>query len=233
MLLTANRQEEILSRAKNRTVTAFIQMAIPTNHLPDDPKKLGIIVEDKKPFYSLTAAYSNAQGSHVWQQDDTCDTLAEKNPRVLFEILEALRHRMKGIDGGMLQSLHGDDKRVIFNSEDLVHKATGIPTRLNVKFEDSAEKVKAGILSLPFKGLQSFLLHLDDKLQNFGGRLHSADITHQSSMSAFDYYEISLQKAGIGRKFTYGDVMLTNAYNLLKDIGIPLVQRDKKGMMLN
>ena len=226
MILTGNRQEEILTRAKNRTVSAIIHMSAPDIDPNINPSQFGMIVENKKPVHSLTSKKAFAQGAQSWVQDDTCVTLAEKDPKVLYEILEAVGRRMKSIEGE-LQRLHGDDKKVIFNSEDLVNKATGIPLRMRFNLNESENGLQRDILKLPFNKLQSYLLTLQEKLENIGGKIHSVDVAHTASMTAFEYYELATKTLVPGRKFSYGDIMLSKAYNLLKDIGMPLVEARK------
>lgn len=222
MLLVGNREQEILARATNRKVTTIVNMSAPGV----DPGSLhgmfGMIVEKRRPAIATDEVH--AQSAHMWQTDDTCEAVAEKNPRVMMEVLRDVAQRMKGLEsGGALSRLRLDSQKVVFDSADLVDKANGLPLRLSVSFDGAATDATPAIMGLPFPKIQSFLLKLDDGVRSIGGRLHSADIVHSASMSAFDYYEMAIKEYMPGKKFTYGDVMLARATALLRDVGMPFV----------
>lgn len=225
MFLLGNRQDEILSRAKNRTVTALVNISAPGVEPGSLHGLFGMIVEKGRP--ALPTNEVHAQSSHMWQMSDTCETLAEKDADVLAEILDELAKRMASLKSPKFVGLNFDSQKIVFNSEDLVERANGIPSRLHIDFKGEAAASHATIARLPFPKLQSYLSHLEEKVEQIGGRIHSADIAHGPSMSAFDYYEMATKKYVAGQKFTYGHVMLARATNLLQQIGIPFVEAPK------
>ena len=81
MLLLGNRQDEILSRAKNRTVTALVNISAPGVEPGSLHGLFGMIVEKGRPVLPTNEVH--AQSAHMWQMGDTCETLAEKDADVL------------------------------------------------------------------------------------------------------------------------------------------------------
>ncbi|PZQ48269.1 MAG: hypothetical protein DI551_01920 [Micavibrio aeruginosavorus] len=227
MLFIGNRQEEILSRARNRSVTAVFHLSAPGVDEGASPEQFGLLYQDGKPLRSLQFQEIFSQTAHMYKIDDTCEPLVDRDPKVLAQILDAVARRTQALATGELSQFHGDRKRLAFNCDDLVAKATGIPARLKLDFKKSSEVFEGDLARLPFPKLKRTLESVYDKVRTIGGTLHSADIAHTASMSAHDYYEISLQRQFTGYKHTYGDQMLARATSLLQRMGVPYVEPRK------
>ncbi len=222
MFLVANRQEEVLSRASNRKVCAHIQMIG-----PEEARNAGTIIESSRPAYNLTSEVAFQQHAHVWLQEDTCEPLVAKDPELLAKVVKFIGDRTKDIDTGKYALLHSQERKRLFNSDDAIDRANGIPTHSTLKFNPLGGGVNE-IRSVPFKDLQDFLFHLSAKLGAVGGRIDTVDITHSAAQSAFDYYEIATHRYGTGRVQTLGDIMLATAFNMLTD-GHPRILPDDFG----
>jgi hypothetical protein len=194
MILVGSREQEILDRARNRKVTAIIHISAPNVDEGASPEQFGVIYQGKMPARPLNTSQMFAQTAQAWQMDDECPVLAERDPQVLAAILEAVTRRMYALNRGDLREIHTDKKRVMFDCDDLVYRASGIPVHLKLDFRKSAEVFEGDLERLPFPKLKEFLHVVYDRLQKIGGTLHSADITHVAAISAIDYYKISTKE---------------------------------------
>lgn len=228
MILTADRKEEILHRARNRTVTAILHLSAAGADEDAQPERFGLIFDGGKPMESLRGSQMVSQTAQLWQMGDTCEPLAERDPKMLAEILAAVARRTHAVTKGEMSSVPTERVKAPFNCEDLVDRATGIPPRLTLTFAAADSSAAAtDIARLPFPNLKNFLGAVFDRVRTIGGTLHSVDVAHRPAMTAFDYYEISQQRLVPGVRFSYGDVMLARAQNLLQQIGIPYVEPRK------
>lgn len=224
MFLVGNRQSEVFQRATHRDVTAFINATAPGFDPKANPmQQLGMIVENKTSLFNLTAM-PVTQGATVWKQDDTCEPLITKDIGTLHRILERLGRRTAAANSEKVAHMSFDDQKELFNSEDLIAEAVGIPHKLQLNFVAASEGQKDDIEAVPFPKLKEFILLLNMKLDEIGGEVRSATIVHQSAMSAFDYYSLQTESQITGHRFTFGDVLKRKGYNLLKNtVFAPLV----------
>jgi hypothetical protein len=222
MLVIGNRQDEVFLRASFRSVSAIVTMAV-TSDKNVSPLKLGIIMDEKGPALPVTTIGFKAQGAHYWQQEDTCKPAITVSPKLLGEVLDELGERTKQHNTKTAASEDIKEKQKLFNAEDLITKATGIPAHVRLDFIKGDQDISKELSMVPFPKLKNFLHHLFQKLAENGGGLQTVDVTHVSAMTVFDFYEIGTQKYVPGNKISYGDVMLGKAYNLLGDVGMPLV----------
>jgi hypothetical protein len=226
MILPGGEQREILDRAQNRTVMAMIDIYAPV--------EVGVAFKAGALQKSETdvVVWGNRAYFHtatVWEADDHCLTLVEKDPIVLAKAAATIRDRRKMVNNGEITD--SDAVKAAFNSEDVITRATGIQPRLNYDF---SETTKLGEMpsfeTIPFDRLRGYLKNLHKKLVEIDAFLTSAAVEHSSSMTVFDYYEHGFQRLGFGRKFSYGDVMLSRGYNLLTDIGMPVITPPRKDL---
>ena len=222
-MILGSRQQEILERARHRMVTAFITMSAPPNleYLLNDEAR-GMMVKDRQPQFAREIV---AEGVSVWKYADYCPPKIETDPKLMNDVLAAVKERTSKVNNGQIADF--DAQRAAFDSEDLVEKAVGLPSRIRLSFTQSAEADAVLIQTVPFSKLKSYLTALHEELSVIGGHLQQAEIAHGPSVTAFEYYEREKNALVSGNKFRYGDVMLAKAHNLLRDMGVPLVQPPK------
>ncbi len=208
-MFIGNRQEEVLFRASHRKVVANVHMIG-----PEESKNAGLFIgEGGKPIADLKSEFALRQHVHFWNQEDTCEPLIVKDSELLAKVVKAIGKRTSDIDAGKYALLHSQERKRLFNSDDLVDRANGIPLHYTLKFSELSSGATE-IMGVPFKDLQDFLFHLSGKLGEIGGRIESVDIAHSTAQSAFDYYKIVTQRFSHGKTHTIGDLMLVSAYNM-------------------
>ena len=227
MTVILNRQQEVIDRSTHRLVTAMIYMVAPFEASETmDPKSFGLIIEKDNQPLSVVANETFIQGVHLWQNEDHCVPKVVSDPRLLDEILQAMKERGRKIDSGDLSAwgVGNDDQLNLFGSSDLINKATGIPRQLTITFTD----VGKDIGTVPFPRLKAYLALLQEKLTKIGGRLHSAEIAHVPAISASDYYKLPQNPLVTGFDLNYGEIMLAKGHNALVEAGVPNISPLKK-----
>lgn len=230
MIITGNRQEEIIARATKRLVTAMIYMMAPpqqTNR-PLHLRNQGILIENGKPVVPLTAKEAFLQNVEVWRWNDECVTPLQKTPDVLLKAVEVIGSRTKRINNGDLAHLDLKDQKAVFDSKDIISRATGVPPQMHFDFIDAVQTKDELIEKVPFVKLKKYLKSLESSLEPIGGQITGADVSHADYMSAFDYYEIGFGHH-LGHRFFYGDVMLAKGRKLLESVA----NSAKPGVKLN
>ncbi len=221
-MFLGDRTKELVFRAAHREVTAMVTLSLPGIDPKANPESFGAIIKDRKLFSPAAGAGSVfSQSANVWKFDDNCVPAIEKDPALLKSLKDELDGRTKGLHSGHFTGLDYSDQDAVFDSEDLVGKGTGIPSRLNIDFGASFERAVLAITMLPFDRLKGYLCNLVEKADEAGGQVHDVVITHKSSLSAKDYYKIAGRELHPGRRFSSGDYMLARATNALIDMGIP------------
>jgi hypothetical protein len=217
VIITGNRQEEIIARATKRLVTAMIYMMGPqqqTNR-PQHLGNQGFLIEKGKPALPLTAKEAFLQNVEVWRWNDECVTPLQKKPDVLLNAIEVIGSRTKRINSGDLAYLDLDAQKAVFDSKDIISRATGVPPQIHFDFIDAVKTKDELIEEVPFVKLKKYLKSLESSLETVGGQVTGADISHTDYMSAFDYYEIGFGHH-LGHRFYYGDVMLAKGRRTLE-----------------
>jgi len=231
MILAASREQEVRDRAVHRSVTAFVNMEIPGQdpHVP--PGHYGVIVE---PHRSLKAGtlldealdQAFARAATCWRFEDTCSPLVERDSSVLNRTIGIITRRMEALSATGAANLSRDEKKSLFDSADVIDAATGIEPNLTYDF--GAAVITSGqIDQIPFPKVKDFISKLFCKLSSMNGCIQSVSIRHTTAMSAFEYYEMALNPHIQGKRFSYGEVMLSRAHNLLVEVGMPLVYPPK------
>lgn len=221
-MFLGNRDKELMFRATHREVTAIATISLPGVDPKVSPKSFGAIIEDKKlyaPKTSPTVVFS--QAATAWKFDDECLAEIETNPALLQSVKGELQDRTRRLNAGEFKSLLGSERLALFDSEDLVRKGTGIPSRLKIDFDESPEKAVLAVTALPFKNLRHYLCHLLEKASEAGGGLHDVVITHTSSVSAAEYNRIATAQYHPGNLFSAGHYMLVKADRSLEKMGVP------------
>lgn len=229
-MVILDRQHEIVERATERLVTAMIYMVAPRDpEVPFQVTSFGMIVNKGAHSFQRAAQGDYVQGAHLWQQPDRCLPKIATDPAALQRALERVRERTRQLVGGdmALQGLDGGQKKLAFDSADIVNEATGIPPKMHVDFVNAGATQRPDIEGVPFGGLKAYLYLLEEKLGEIGGHLHSMDVAHVPAISASEFYKLGLPARGIGFNPGYGDMMLARAHNLLVDVGVPLVEPKK------
>jgi len=232
MILAASREREVYDRASHRSVTAFVNMEIPGQDPHVNPENYGVIIHSPKAIQAsilldkaIDAAFARA--ATCWKFEDTCEPLVQRDPVVLQRAMRVIARRMKALSETGAANLSRDDKKALFDSADVIDEATGIKRKLTYDFNGSV-LTEAQIDQIPFPKVKDFIFRLLEKLTKMDGSIQSVDITHTTAMSAFEYYEMVLNPSlQPGKKFSYGDVMLARGYNLLAEVGMPLVYPPK------
>lgn len=225
-MVILDRQREIVERATERLVTAIIYMVAPRDpNLSFNVAGFGMIVDKRSGSFQCAAQGNYVQGSHLWQQPDRCTPKITTDPDVLQRALDRIRERTRQLVGGDMafQGMDGDQKKLAFDSADIVNEAIGIPLQLHVDFAHAGATQRPDIEGVPFGGLKAYLYLLEEKLAAVGGHLHSMDVAHVPAISAAEFYKLGLPAQGIGFNPSYGDMMLARAHNTLVDHGVPRV----------
>ena len=191
-MFLGDRTKEIVHRATHREVTAIVTLHLPGIDVGVHPANLGAIIEDRKilsPGRVPSEAFS--QAANVWKFDDQCSPLIEKDLVVLKEIRDEIADRTTQLNKGHLDHLNEFERRAVFESEDLVARATGVVQTISINFSESAQKGMLAVTAIPFRRVKNYLLSLAEKAHEQGGSLDSVDIVHSDSISAADYYKIA------------------------------------------
>ncbi len=217
-----DRTREIAHRARHRLVLAMISVEA---HEPDlnaiNTKNMGINVQDGKASVKANERGFLVQSACVFETDAECDPAIERSPTLMDNVRKKLSDRMQAY---VAQGLHQEDLRPLFESEDVILEATGLPAKISITLPSKDDQVLARVKQdCPFEKLRGHLTAIHEKMMANGGRLVSVDMTHKSGISAFDFYEIAGGQQSTGWKPSYGEIMLRSADRLLGDIGIPRV----------
>jgi hypothetical protein len=231
VILPASREREVFDRASHRSVTALVNMEIPGQDPHVNPENYGVIIHSQKALQAsrildqaLDAAF--ARSATCWNFEDTCEPLVQRDPAVLQRTMSLIARRMKALSEAGAVNLSRDDKKALFDSADVIDEATGIKPKLTYDFNGSV-LAESQISQIPFPKLKEFVLRLLEKLTKMDGSIQSVTISHTTAMSAFEYYEMALNPHIQGKRFSYGEVMLIKAQNLLAEVGMPLVYPKK------
>ncbi len=218
-----DRQKEILHRAHHRRVSASIQLRtiVPFTDL-NHVDNLGVSVRNGEVIIDTDDEGFVLQSIHVVQTNDECQALIERSPLALSVTLGKVKSRTRMSTD---ESFSREERMALFESESAVLEGTGIPARISMDFTSAANDFETKIAPLPFKKLSRYFSILNEKMRDTGGRVQSVDITHQSAVSAYDYYQLPSKAYGQGFTSSDGLRMLNSAYNLLGKMGAPLIQR--------
>lgn len=221
-MFLADRTDELMFRAANREITAIVTLSLPGIDPKAGPESMGAIIQGRKlytPRENTSVAFS--QAANVWQFDDRCAPEIGRSPALLEEIKRELYDRTKKLNAEEMKGVGASGKAAIFDSEDLISKGTGIPSKISIDFAGSPERAVLAVSVLPFENLKKYLVHLVEKADEAGGGLHDVTITHRSAISAVDYYELPTRSFQQGRRFSAGHHMLAHATNTLISMGVP------------
>lgn len=220
-MFLGDRTEEIFYRATNREITAIFTCYVPGISSSASIESYGAIIQDKQLFSPKGVAKAFTQAAVVLKFDDSCIPAVQRSPIVLEEIRSTIHDRTHYLNDDQLCELSSSQREALFDCEDVIGSATGIPPRIDIDFSKSAQKGILQASTLPFPKAKDFILDLAEKLDREGGGLHDAVIGHKATITAIDYYQISRRELHPGWRRSAGQVMLDRATNALIQIGIP------------
>ncbi len=228
-MFLGDRTNELLFRASKREVTAIVTISLPGIDPKASPESFGSIIEGRKLFTpKASTATAFSQAATVWQFNDNCVPVVERDPVSLQAIREQLHDRTKRLNAGEFKSLDDGEQIAVFESEDIIARATGIPAKLHITFSDSVEKAVLAVSVLPFGGLKKYIGHLLEKAAEAGGQLHDVAVTHVSALSAVDYYNIATKTYYPGHRFSSGNKALVTGNNGFVDMGVAVENNSPK-----
>lgn len=215
-----DRQKEIVHRARHRLVLAFItlQSEVPTV-AEINTDNLGVVIKQGTAKLEATQDGFIVHCAHILETDEQCETLIEKNPAIMQRTLNKLKDRNRAM---LEHGLRGEERDVLFESEDIIREACGVPHRISLEFSGKAAEFSKAMERLPFRKLSGYFSLLNKKLLAEKGYVHSVDITHKSAMSAYDYYQMATKSFADGFSFSEGNRLLADAHNMLNGMTMPV-----------
>lgn len=214
-----DRTREIVHRARHRLVLAFLSIeAYESDIRKINTDNFGVTVKERQARIKADEKGFLIQSACVFETDAECNPLIEKSPMLMETVRKELSDRMQS---SVVQGLHGEDKKVIFESEDVILRATGLSHHIHIEFSQSASNFGNEVSNVPFAKLRELLSGFQEKLVTAGGRLASVDMEHKSAISASDYYRIVIDRLYPGRTASFGDSMIYRANRSLDQVGIP------------
>lgn len=216
-----DRQKEIVHRARHRLVMAFITLEAHVATVDEiNTENLGVRIKNRKAKIEANEDGFIIHSAQVLETDDQCEALVEKDPAVMQDVLTKLKDRNRA---SLNTGLSAEEQDILFESEDIVLQATGLPSRISIVFASQNQEFAKALRSLPFAKLTDYFSILNDKMSAINGRIHSVDITHKSAVSAHDFYRIASKSfAAGGFVATDGRRILADGHNMLNGMIMPV-----------